>query len=177
MHPNMSSTHWLEFCIGFNVLRVSRYKNINNKLGYKHIMTRPDEYNIAHWMTIMNAHLHDGDLQGLYSLKHTPYTVIGAPIMNLRPTVKRRRFIMGMPIPTRRCLFVKRGPLYLLHVFGRNWPVRNPLRCIFKIGISFICRSYDKSFMVRVWSAQSNAFKNVIWLSYIGRWQFGYWIS
>ena len=42
--------------------------------------------------------------QGLYSLRRRCLISIGIPIINLRWSSDRLRFIMGIPIPVRRCL-------------------------------------------------------------------------
>ena len=41
---------------------------------------------------------------GLYSLRRRRLISIGIPIINLRRSSDRLRFIMGIPIPVRRCL-------------------------------------------------------------------------
>ena len=41
---------------------------------------------------------------GLYSLRRRPLISIGIPIINLRRSSDRLRFIMGIPIPVKRCL-------------------------------------------------------------------------
>ena len=42
--------------------------------------------------------------QGLCSLKRRRLTVLEIPIINLRRSDDRPRFIMGIPIPIRRCI-------------------------------------------------------------------------
>ena len=44
--------------------------------------------------------------------KKTPPIGIGIPIINLRRSSDRPRFITGIPIPVRWCLWVNRGPYY-----------------------------------------------------------------
>ena len=47
---------------------------------------------------------------GLYSLRRRRLISIGVPIINLRRSSDRLRFIMWIPIPVRRVFLVNRGP-------------------------------------------------------------------
>ena len=47
---------------------------------------------------------HESQIQGLYSLRRHRLISIGIPIINLRRSSDRLRFIMGIPIPVRRRL-------------------------------------------------------------------------
>ena len=47
---------------------------------------------------------------GLYSLKRKHLTGIGIPMINLRQSDDRLRFIMGILIPTRQCLLIEWRP-------------------------------------------------------------------
>ena len=70
-------------------------------------------------------------LQGLYSLRRHRHISIGIPIINLRRSSDRLRFIMGIPIPIRRRLLSAKRPWRVSHcsqpllsvVIWALWPV------------------------------------------------------
>ena len=84
--------------------------------NWKHVLFNFDQPNISFgqcWSKLVRS---SGDL-GLYSLRRRRLISIGIPIVNLRRSSDRLRFIMGIPIPVRRRLLVNRGP-DLMHTVG-----------------------------------------------------------
>ena len=97
MHLTMSSASWWQFCLSFNVLIFEQMLQIKftstssevalNCLKAPSLLPEP-----------ILTHLYVA--LGFYSLRRLHLTGIGIPIINLRRSDDRLRFIMGIPILT-----------------------------------------------------------------------------
>ena len=121
MRLKVSSAKWRPFCLGLNVLKhIKSYQYIQQRMAsHKIIYWRSDLDNgnlkwVSHWLTELGLDftkwitdiVADAPCkhQGLYSLRRHRLTGIGIPMINLRRSDDRLRFIMGIPIPVRRRL-------------------------------------------------------------------------
>ena len=104
---------------------------------------------VWHWLPLWWS------VQGLYSLRRCRLISIGIPIINLRRSSDRLRFIMGIPIPVRRRLLSEKRPSgrssFIIGLERRMWNAMHfhfsSSRSYFIVGnkLKYMCISYNSS--------------------------------